>query len=302
MGEAGEQVTNCLGSLVLKLGAAMVGVVLLAGAGDRPRIMSLSYTPSGIANEAQMQRGFSEAKLRVDLKRVAIHTGRIRTYSMDYGLDRIPRVAQELGLKVSLGLWLGPDRDQNRIEIAKALGVVAAYPGTVDRLYVGNETLVRGDLPAEELVGYVRDVKRALAGKAIRIATAEPWHIWLKHPELAAEVDFIGTHVFAFWDGVPVAAAVDYVAGRFDELKKTYPQKPIVIAETGWPSVGPNHEAAVASPEAQGAFLRQFLRRAAEAGYDYNIVEAFDQPWKAPEERGAIWGIFDDVGMPKFTY
>lgn len=289
--------------LIFRICVAATAVSALAAADAGPRgIMSLSYNPSGTDSEAQMQKGFSEADLRADLRRLAAHTGRIRTYSLEFGLDRVPALARELGLKVSLGIWLGSDRAKNRAEMAKIAQLVAGYPATIDRLFVGNETIVRGDLAAGDVIIYLREARRLLAGRNIPISTAEPWHIWLKHPELAVEVDFIGAHLLPFWDGVPAAAAASYLAHRFDELRTALPGKKIMIAETGWPSKGAPHQAATASVEAQASFVKQFMRQAADRGYDYNIAEAFDQPWKAPQEAGTFWGVLDNSGKAKFDF
>ena len=41
--------------------------------------------------------------------------------------------------------------------------------------------------------------------------------------------------------------------------------------------------------------MRKFLKLAASKNYDYYIIEAYDQPWKAEQEGavGAFWGLFD---------
>ena len=40
--------------------------------------------------------------------------------------------------------------------------------------------------------------------------------------------------------------------------------------------------------------IRDFVARAEAYGIDYNIIEAFDQPWKTNEGGvGAYWGLFD---------
>ena len=41
-----------------------------------------------------------------------------------------------------------------------------------------------------------------------------------------------------------------------------------------------------------------------EKGYDYYLIEAFDQPWKNTGEGavGAYWGLFDATGHPKFGF
>ena len=40
--------------------------------------------------------------------------------------------------------------------------------------------------------------------------------------------------------------------------------------------------------------IRDFVARADAYGIDYNIIEAFDQPWKTNEGGvGPYWGLFD---------
>ena len=41
-----------------------------------------------------------------------------------------------------------------------------------------------------------------------------------------------------------------------------------------------------------------------EKGYDYYLIEAYDQPWKGGAEGavGAYWGLFDADGNPKFPF
>jgi exo-beta-1,3-glucanase (GH17 family) len=280
---------------------ALCACALTAAAAPH-KLMSISYNPSGVADFAQREKGFTEAQLRADLKHLAPYTTRIRTYSLDYGLERVPTIARELGLKVSLGVWLGPDHDKNERQFAEAIHVALGNADVVDRVYVGNEAIVRGDLMAEEVIPYIGRMKDAVAGRKIQVSTAEPWHVWLKNPHLAAASDFIGVHIFGYHDGPPESAGVDYLVQRVQELHAAFPDKRVFIAETGWPHAGPVIQAAQPSAAAQAEYLAAFLRRAAKEGYDYNIVEAFDQPWKAPEEHGALWGMFTDKGRPKFAF
>ncbi len=44
-----------------------------------------------------------------------------------------------------------------------------------------------------------------------------------------------------------------------EQLRRAYPNKPIVIAEVGWPSDGRTRGGAVASTSNQAMFLRRFL-------------------------------------------
>ena len=82
-----------------------------------------------------------------------------------------------------------------------------------------------------------------------------------------------------------------------------HPGKRIVIAEFGWPSAGYNmHEANPGRIE-QATVLRDFVSRAEAYGIDYNIIEAFDQPWKTNEGGvGLYWGVFDASRHAKFAW
>ena len=74
-----------------------------------------------------------------------------------------------------------------------------------------------------------------------------------------------------------------------------------MIAEFGWPSAGYNMHAANPGRIEQAAVLRDFVSRAEAYGIDYNIIEAFDQPWKTNEGGvGMYWGMFDASRHAKF--
>jgi cellulose synthase/poly-beta-1,6-N-acetylglucosamine synthase-like glycosyltransferase len=53
----------------------------------------------------------------------------------------------------------------------------------------------------------------------------------------------------------------------------------------------------------QAQVLRDFVARADAYGIDYNIIEAFDQPWKTNEGGvGMYWGVFDASRHAKFAW
>src|SRR5262249_56602733 len=88
-----------------------------------------------------------------------------------------------------------------------------------------------------------------------------------------------------------------------DLLRQAYPGKRIVIAEFGWPSAGYNRRDANPDPLVQARVLREFVTRAEALGMDYNIIEAFDQPWKTFEGGvGPYWGLFDAQRHAKFPW
>ncbi|HEX4619507.1 MAG TPA: glycosyltransferase, partial [Steroidobacteraceae bacterium] len=224
----------------------------------------------------------------------------VRTYSVSATLADVPELADRHGLNVALGAWLDNHLDKNEEQMKTLIDLAGTHQNVV-RVFVGNEVLFRGDLKVEELEKYL-DRARAVIGQPV--GTAETWHTWLAYPELVQHVDFIGVHLLPYWEGVPVEAAVDYSFAQFKRLQQTFPHKPIVIAEIGWPSRGRTRESAVASVANEALFLRRFLRRAEHEQIKYYVMEAFDQPWKAYQEGavGSYWGVYDVNRQPKFAF
>jgi exo-beta-1,3-glucanase (GH17 family) len=239
----------------------------------------------------------SEEQIHEDMHLLSRFTDRVRTYTSIEN-PAVPRIAGEHGLRVTAGAWLDKREDNNEREIAALIAEARANPA-IDRVMIGNETILRGDLTAKQITAYIKQVKAKLRVPA---STAEPWHVWLRYPDLARNVDFITVHLLPYWEGLPVENAVDYVFERLDQLREAYPRKRIVIGEVGWPSRGDRREAANASLDAQAQFIRTFLTRAAERGLDYYFMEAFDQPWKVDHEgrAGGYWGLFNANRTPKF--
>ena len=122
----------------------------------------LAYNPSGIYNRAQLQQ-IPEERIRSDLTLLRQVTGNIRTYSVDDGLDVVPRIAQEVGgLQVSLGIWLSNDTAYNEAQLARAIPLINAYPEVIRRVFVGNEVVLREELSAADLLVYLQRVRNAV--------------------------------------------------------------------------------------------------------------------------------------------
>ena len=87
------------------------------------------------------------------------------------------------------------------------------------------------------------------------------------------------------------------------KLQAAYPNKRIKIGEFGWPSAGYNRHAAMPGRIDQAVILREFAVRAEQLGIDYNVIEAFDQPWKTFEGGvGPYWGVISTDRQPKFDW
>jgi len=264
------------------------------------RIQGVAFSPFYAGQDPVYRKLPSQAQIDADLQLLAGKAISVRTYSSLLSLGSVPALADRHHLKVTVGAWLDRHLDTNELEIAGAIALARSHSNVI-RLVIGNEAILRGDLDTAHLI---RQLDRVRASVSQPVSTAEPWHVWVSHPELAEHVDFITVHLLPYWEGIPVERGVDYVVSRVDLLQRTFPGKQIVIGEVGWPSDGRTREAAVASTSNEALFLRRFLERAAQEGYIYYLMEAFDQPWKAQYEGavGAYWGIYDVDREPKFAF
>ena len=258
------------------------------------RLDSLSYVPTASAGRPDRVDG---KRVHDDLARLAMVARSIRTYSATGGMAAVPPMAERFGMTVSVGAWIGRDAARNAAEINGALRAAAAN-ANVDALIIGNEALLRNDVSVAALRAMLR---RTRANTTVPVTTAEPWHVWLKHPALANEVDFMAVHVLPYWEGVPADRAVAYLQEIYDRLTQAFPGRRIAIAEFGWPSDGHNRGHAIPGVLEQATVVRDIAAAAQHRGLGYNIVDAFDQPWKTAEGRvGPYWGLFDADRRQKF--
>jgi len=263
------------------------------------QLASVSYAPFVNASHPDSGERPTPEQIRADLKAIAPYTRAIRLYSSTGGAELVPPIAAEFGLKVTVGAWIDKNQERNEREIRSALDL-ARHNSNVNAIVVGNETLLRTDMSADELIKIIQRVKRS---SPVPVTTGDIWSEWINHPELASSVDFIAAHILPYWGGTDANKAVDSSIEIYDKLRKTFPGKRIVIAEFGWPSAGYNfHDANPGSIE-QAVIVRDFVTRAEAYGIDYNIVEAIDQPWKTMEGGvGPYWGLFDASHQPKFSW
>jgi exo-beta-1,3-glucanase (GH17 family)/cellulose synthase/poly-beta-1,6-N-acetylglucosamine synthase-like glycosyltransferase len=233
----------------------------------------------------------TDAQISSDLAKASEITGHIRTYSLEGTLADIPRLAADYPLQITLGAWIDKHQAADQQEVERLIATANAN-SNVERVLVGNEVILRNDLPVQTLIDYIKETKAAVH---VPVSTAEPWHVWIKHPELAASVDYITIHLLPYWEGLPIDDSLRYIMDRLDQVQRAYPGKHVVIGEVGWPSNGVAIGGAQASRVNQALFLRKFFNIAQQRGLDYFVMEAFDQPWKTSFEGRAAgyWGMFD---------
>src|SRR6266566_1172250 len=260
---------------------------------------SVSYAPFEGTSHPDVDNIPNAEKIRADLKKLAPLTRAIRLYSSTGGVELVPPIAAEFGLKVTVGAWIDKNVDRNEREIDAAINL-AKRNSNVIGVVVGNETVYRGEQKVDDLIGLVKRVKKSVN---VPVTTGEIWNIWRDNPELASSVDFIAAHILPYWENFTDKQAVDQAVYIYGMLRDKFPGKRIVIAEFGWPSAGYNLKNAVPGPFEQAAVLRNFVNRAEAIGMEFNIVEAIDQPWKFFEGGvGPYWGILNAAREPKFAW
>ena len=260
---------------------------------------SVSYAPFEGTAHPDVDNIPTAEKIRSDLKKLSTMTRAIRLYSSTGGVEMVPPIAAEFGLKVTLGAWIDKNTDRNEREIDSAINL-ARKNSNVIGIVVGNETVFRGEQKVEDLIELIKRVKKSVN---VPVTTGEIWNIWRDYPELASNVDFVAAHVLPYWENFSSAQAVDQAVYLYQLLREKFPGKRIVIAEFGWPSAGYNRLNADPGPFEQAVVLRNFVTRAEAIGMEYNIVEGIDQPWKFFEGGvGPYWGILNAAREPKFSW
>src|SRR6201996_5941697 len=156
----------------LRLIAAILVAAIAAGAvwwfADRPVPVAAEWSkPLSSLSFAAYRRGESPitgvyptpAEVEQDMKILVGRTNGIRTYTVHEGLEQVPALAEKYGLKLTLGCWLGRDLANNEKEITALIDQANAHPDSVQRVMVGNEVLLRGDLTPDQLIDYIHRVK-----------------------------------------------------------------------------------------------------------------------------------------------
>ncbi|MGH7067422.1 MAG: glycoside hydrolase [Acetobacteraceae bacterium] len=308
-----EPSTSRLGCLrpVLLLAPLSLIVVLAWWWPNRPAASDVTMPPGELQSvsfapyrawQSPLRKDFpSAAEVLQDLRILQGHVQAVRTYSAIEGNYDVAALAQQVGVKVWQGIWLGSDVAQNEREIARGTAIANRYPDTVTRVIVGNEVLLRRDLPPSALIADLEQVKRAVHQP---VSYADVWEFWEQFPEVARHVDFVTIHILPYWENhpVPIGQAIAHVRDVYRRIHALIPDKPIVIGEAGWPSRGRWRDGAAPSRVNEARFIREFVTFADRNQIPYNLIEAFDQVWKFQLEGtvGANWGLWTAGRKPKF--
>jgi exo-beta-1,3-glucanase (GH17 family) len=234
----------------------------------------------------------SDSIIDADLKALTDITDCIRLYSTRGSTPASIAAANKYGVKVILGAWIGGSSIDNKAEIDNAIALTKRYPDTIKMVVVGNEVLLRQELPYDRLGELIKQVKQNVS---VPVAYADVYDFWIQYPQMADYVDVILVHLLPYWgDPAPNSEQAQAVLeGSLKDFLGRFKGKNIMIGETGWPSAGPSRQQAAASIVDQARFVRNFIQSANQLHVSYNLIEALDQPWKRIHEgtAGGYWGI-----------
>ncbi|MBK3731827.1 glycoside hydrolase [Azospirillum brasilense] len=266
------------------------------------KLKSVSFAPFRDGQSPLTQTFPSTEQIDEDLAALAPQVAGVRTYTSLEGLEVVPELARRHGMQVTMGAWLSSRLDKNEKEVASLIDLANRYPDVITRVIVGNEVLLRRELTPEQVAGYIDRVKAAVKQP---VSYADVWEWWLKYPQIADHVDYLTIHLLPYWEDVPtdVAGAMERIRGSYRTIAQRFPGKPILVGETGWPTEGRSRGAAVTGLVNKAKFVNGFVRLAEQEGFDYNVIEAFDQGWKAKLEGtvGGHWGLYTADRQAKFA-
>lgn len=264
----------------------------------------------------------SEAEILEDLEILAAHDfNLVRMYDSGENTRATLQLIRkhDLPIKVLLGVWLDaefsnhegcpwldepiPDEVlaantlKNAAELRRGIDLANEYEDIVIAVNVGNEALVEWNdhmVPLENVIAYVRQVKAAIT-QPVTVADNYLW--WVRDgAPLAAEVDFLGVHTYAQWEGKSIDEAIPFTIANIEEVHAALPGKPIAILEAGWATIA-SEFGERANEAYQLRYYDELEKWATGTNTTVFFFEAFDEPWKGdpddPLGAEKHWGLWN---------
>ncbi len=241
----------------------------------------------------------SDEQIRRRIQILKPYTGWVRSFSCNQGNELVPVIAKEYGMKTLVGAWLGTDEEKNQEEIANLIRL--AKEGYVDIAAVGNEVLYRKDLSEDELLNYIRMVKKEIPN--VPVGYVDAYYEFSKRPAITEACDVVLCNCYPFWEGTDFRWSQLHMKQMYHQAKEAGQGKRVIITETGWPGKG--ESLGNASPSELSA-MRYFIATqlwSADEDIEVFYFSSFDESWKVGSEGtvGAHWGIWDRSEKLKYV-
>jgi exo-beta-1,3-glucanase (GH17 family) len=261
-------------------------------------VYGIGFSPYANGQDPNMGSEISCDQITERMGIIAPYTTWIRSFGATGGLECIGNIAHKFGLKVCMQAWISRDTSANANEMDNLIAY--AQNGDADCAIIGSEVLLRNDLPPSQLISYINQFRAAVPG--IPVTTADVPLSLLNNPAVVNDCDLVFANPYPYWEGKDLSVAVAYLNAEDALLRNTYPNKEVIVAETGWPSGGNTVDSAVPSLDNAAYYFLDFESWARANKRKTFYFEAFDEAWKAAYEgpQGATWGIFDQYGVMKY--
>jgi exo-beta-1,3-glucanase (GH17 family) len=251
----------------------------------------------------------TEATVKNDLKTLSAITDNIRTYALsDCPIRPVIKAAKAQGLTIWLGMWVDkePSAFEKELVELKKLIDEKLIDDNIAGINVGSEALYRKDVTPQEAIANYKAVKAAVTKAELKkpLSITDICDSLTTYPEVVKEVDVVTANQFPFWEKTPVDKAAQRFYDRIQPLLQITGEKPIIITETGWSSMGSNVNASIASQANQAKYLNDFVLLAEKEKWKYYYFAAFDATYKkeVEDDEDTVeqgFGLFDNKGKLK---
>lgn len=270
----------------------------------------------------------SKDEMREDLYLLARHWKLLRVYGSVECTPTICEIIHEdqLNLKMVVGAWISSEKKntedgpidladaiaRNSTNVDSAILLANKFPDVVAAISIGNESLVSWSghpIDTERIIHYIRKARKETR---VPITVADDFIYWTdpKSKQVADELDFIITHIYAMWYGYQLEDSLAFTKEKYRSVIETHPNKLVVIGETGWATAKSDPKLnkragrirGVAGEFEQKVFYDAFCKWTRKRKIPTFFFAAFDQNWKGPSDPLDVekhWGLFRADRTPK---
>jgi exo-beta-1,3-glucanase (GH17 family) len=279
----------------------------------------ISYSAYRDGEGPDMQGTTSKQNILEDLKLIAQRWHLIRLYGADQQHQNILEVIRDhkLPIRVMQGAWLSGHytREQNDEQVDKVIEMANEFPQIIVAVNVGNEIFVDWSWhkvkDMDEVIAYLRKV-RANINQPVTVN--DDYNFWNKPAakKIAAEIDFIGLHAYAFWNNKTLKESMAWTEAIYRDIQQRHPDHLIAYTETGWPTsrvYDDSYEGGLigkAGENEQKIFFDQYNEWVNQNNIISLYFSSFDEQWKggfdgqdAMNKAEKHWGVYRSDRTPK---
>ncbi|OQR85184.1 glycoside hydrolase [Thraustotheca clavata] len=231
----------------------------------------------------------SASQILADFQILAKITKGVRIYSITdcNQAQLVIPAAKSAGLKVWLGVWVGPDSSTFAAEKAKLSSLIQS--GVVDSsilgIHVGSEAVYRKDVTPEQAIAYYQDIKNLFTTAGIKtlVTIADIGDTWIANPSMVEAVDIVSANEFPFWENKDASEAASWFYMRMGPLIASAAKykKQILISETGWATDGSAVNTGPATPAQAAKYFNDFQLLATQMNWNYFYFSSFDMAFNS---------------------